>query len=278
MPNQFTPPNFHEDQPSAMETALATSIGNRNPMSALGMLIPEQTRRGMAQDDYHDTMSQINAMQQQNLNTNAAELRGKALETLTSHPTLNSVPFAVSSGIIPDLPEAAGLGQGVNTAAAASNLKAAGEGFGPLLQGGVTPTAAAFGQFIPSPDGQSPIASIQPPALVQAAGVRGAADIAGRKIAAEQASRTVTHTMLHPDNPLDQSFVQTTEAGGNRLPPATPTTTTGQVDPQLRNQMLTALHTKNPAAWKNVMDGGGQMINDPQHGPVLVGKDGTKYK
>lgn len=77
MPNTFSLPNYHEDQPSPIETQLIGQLAGANPggnKSLAGMLLQsEQNRRAASQQDYHDYLAGVNQLQAGSIAANSQD-------------------------------------------------------------------------------------------------------------------------------------------------------------------------------------------------------------
>lgn len=272
MPNAFTPPNFHEDAPSSLETSLAGLVAAHSPAGALGMLIPEAQRRSQAQDDYHNTMATINQQQQQNLQFNRDELGLKTFTGLAQHAipgVLDSARQAFGSIIPPANPE---LDQAIQQRSDASNVANLGKG----NEGGIIPSASV------TPHGFS----VGPPQQVAAAGVRGSYDLEGRRIAAGAANKSFTEDKTTPDatRPWDTHTTRTygTPPPASASPAASPTSA-GPTPAMIDNKMK-QLATSNSYGHKKVLEAAASNGGKPLLGPrkpdgsgTLMGADGIAY-
>lgn len=205
MVNPISLPNFHEDQPSPLENTLASQIGSRNPMGAAYMLMAEQNRRGMAQDDYHQQIADTNDLQRQNMLSGMQEARIKAIGPILQHaqPGTLGAMRSLYPDLIPNQADSAQLEDSIGRNAAALQSKEFGEGaVGGMQYGaGVLPQGVQQGT----------------PAVVQAAekNAQSRVDAAGVMAGAKPTSWTQRVTTPDPKHPLDQQTERQIQYGGN---------------------------------------------------------------
>lgn len=217
MANSITPPSWHEDQPNAAEASIANTLASKN-MALGGQLLNEYaSHRQFAQDDYHQYMQQVNAVQMANIAQAHAEAQGK--NVLTALGLKAPGAYETYSRVDPNAPAATpDFLAGVRNAATAENLGNGGKGIAALVESGLEPSSVpgAFSSILPDSakfgmDSRSKSATIIANSHLGAAG-----------IAAGAKSRSDGKTVLHvPNDPNDPSLGTrdiTVPAGGT-VPP-----------------------------------------------------------
>lgn len=308
MVNALSLPNFHEDAPSALETGLATSIGNRNPLGAAMMLIAEQNRRGQAQDAYHSYFDNVSNLQRQNMSAGLGETALKEFTGLIQHDPGGALGAArLIPGIGQFLPPAQATGDletNIANKQNATNVHNIGVGAGAANTGGVQLPLSML------PAGTT----IGPPGVVQAQAVAnegrlGAAALAaGAKPTGETTTTggTITKPVVTKTFEYGNAPSAAPHGLGSVIPPASAGNGVGKGNPLLGgltspapdaplqtaqpdvstppvfsqdkiNQALMQLKKINPKAYDDAVKGGGKVGMRPDGKPGIVGASGQVY-
>lgn len=142
MPNTFSMPNYHEDQPTAIETQLIGQLAGANPggnKSLAGVLLQaEQNRRSATQQDYHNYLSGVNQLQAGSIAANSQDHSKTEFTKLLglNLPGATDAYNAQFPGSMPDPATMAPLNEAIKRAADSKNMHEFGLGYGGIRAGG----------------------------------------------------------------------------------------------------------------------------------------------
>lgn len=207
MANSITPPSWHEDQPNAAEASIANTLASKN-MALGGQLLNEYaSHRQFAQDDYHNYIQQVNAVQMANIAQAHAEAQGK--NVLTALGLKAPGAYNMYRQADPNAPMASDeYLRGVSNAATADNLGSGGKGIAAMVEAGLEPSSVpgAFSSIIPDS------AKFGMDSRSKAASIIGGSHITAAQIGANaKGAKENTATITYPSDPLNINAGQTQE-------------------------------------------------------------------
>jgi hypothetical protein len=173
----FTNPNWHEFQPSQIETSLANAVDDPSRPSAFPMLMGYKAQRQGAAQDYTNQISAMHDAQMQEFLANNRLAQGTQFLTGLKDATQPShVGMLQQLGIIPQGMDTSGLVRDLTNATNATNLEKGGRGIGSMATGGITGLTPSIQGLAPGAvQGVNPLMGA---AGINAAGRTGAALIA----------------------------------------------------------------------------------------------------
>lgn len=266
----FTNPNWHEFQPSAIETNLASSVDNPATPSAFPLLMGYMGQRQANDGAYADQLAQMHQNQMMEFNANQQQTNLTRLGGMLEHINdPGAAQTAVSLGLIPEQSANPWI-TSLTASSDAKNLNEAGSGLGRAAQGGFTnlPTAPLGPNVKQGPNPQITSAEI---------------NAAGRRDAASAAGGPRITLPYGPPGP-SQGSVSYKAAPGTPLQPAPGQPGSGTAPPpQLSEQAQRIIaQIKDPEAARDVsaaaIANGGNLVAETKNGVHGVkGASGKTY-
>lgn len=208
MPNTFSMPNYHEDQPSPIEAQLIGQLAGANPggnKSLAGVLLQaEQGRRAATQQDYHDYLAGVNQLQAGSIRANSMDHEKTEFNTALQHAIPGSLQAygAQFPGSIPQDPR---IMDPLNESIRQRQMSVDASGLGKGAEGGM----------LYAPDAMPAGMQQGEPAVVTAAQKNADSRVEAARVGASAKPTGYSQRVWTPDKtkPLDQQTDRTYQYG-----------------------------------------------------------------